>query len=177
MHQLLLALENLRIPTVLLWPNIDAGSDHISKAIRVFRDHRTPGWLRTLTNLTPENYLKVLANTACAIGNSSSFVRDASFLGTPVVLVGARQAGRETDSHVTRVPPIAADIIEAVQSQLRRGPYAPSVLYGDGQVSERIANVLATLKPYKQKRLAYSQEVISDKDMRFDRHGVTVSEL
>jgi UDP-hydrolysing UDP-N-acetyl-D-glucosamine 2-epimerase len=157
MHQLLLALEQLGMPTLLLWPNIDAGADHISKAIRVFRDDRTPGWLRTLTNLTPENYLKVLANAACAVGNSSSFVRDASFLGTPVVLVGMRQAGRETDSHVTQVQPIASDILEAVKVQLERGSYKPSALYGDGRVAERIADALAALKPYRQKQLAYER--------------------
>lgn len=157
MHQLLQALHELQMPTVLLWPNIDAGADHISKAIRLFRDRYGPGWLRTLTNLTPENYLKVLANTACAIGNSSSFVRDAGFLGTPVVLVGSRQDGRETDVHVTRVPPVDADIVEAAEAQLRHGRYAPSTLYGDGRVSERIADVLATLKPYTQKRLAYEE--------------------
>ncbi len=170
-HQLLVALEQLGMPTVLLWPNIDAGADHISKAIRVFRDHRTSGWLRTLTNLTPENYLKVLANAACAIGNSSSFVRDAGFLGTPVVLVGSRQDGRETDSHVTHVPPIAINILGAIQTQLRHGPYAPSVLYGDGQVSERIANVLASLNPYGQKILAYTKEPVSPNGDRLDVLG------
>lgn len=159
-HQLLLALEELQIPTILLWPNIDAGADHISKAIRIFRDHRAPGWLRTLTNLTPENYLKVLANAACAVGNSSSFVRDASFFGTPVVLVGTRQDGREMDAHVVRVPPIAPDIAEAVVAQLRHGHYPPSRLYGDGQVSERIAEGLASLKPYHQKKLAYEEQEI-----------------
>lgn len=157
MHQLLESLNELRMPTVLLWPNIDAGADHISKAIRLFRDRCAPGWLRTLTNLTPEDYLKVLANTACAIGNSSSFVRDAGFLGTPVVLVGNRQDGREMDVHVMRVPAVAADIVEAAIAQLRHGRYAPSTLYGDGQVSERIAEVIATLKPYTQKRLAYEE--------------------
>lgn len=157
MHQLLESLNELHMPTVLLWPNIDAGADHISKAIRLFRDRRAPDWLRTLTNLTPEDYLKVLANTACAIGNSSSFVRDAGFLGTPVVLVGNRQDGREMDVHVTRVPAVAAEIVEATIAQLRHGRYAPSTLYGDGQVSERIAEVLATLKPYTQKRLAYEE--------------------
>lgn len=160
MHQLLLSLEELQMPTVLLWPNIDAGADHISKTIRLFRDQHAPGWLRTLTNLTPENYLRVLANAACAIGNSSSFVRDASFFGTPVVLVGTRQDGRETDVHVTRVPPVAEEIAEAAVAQLRHGRYAPSTLYGDGQVAERIAEVVATLKPYKQKRLAYEERVI-----------------
>jgi UDP-hydrolysing UDP-N-acetyl-D-glucosamine 2-epimerase len=158
MHQLLLALETLRMPNVLLWPNIDAGADHISKTIRLFRDQRAPGWMRTVTNLTPEYYLKVLANAACAIGNSSSFVRDASFFGTPVVLVGTRQDGRERDVHVVRVPPVAEEIAEAALAQLRHGPYAPSALYGDGQVSERIAGMLATMKPYCQKRLAYGAD-------------------
>lgn len=155
MHQLLLALQEMQMPTVLLWPNIDAGADHISKAVRLFRDRCGPGWLRTLTNLTPENYLKVLANTACAIGNSSSFVRDAGFFGTPVVLVGNRQDGREMDAHVTRVSSVAPEIVDAVSVQLQHGRYAPSTLYGDGQVAERIADVIAGLKPYNQKKLAY----------------------
>lgn len=53
MEQVLDALDLLAMQTILLWPNIDAGSDHISKAIRVFRDRTKPNWLRTLTNLTP----------------------------------------------------------------------------------------------------------------------------
>lgn len=171
-HQLLLALGDLQMPTILLWPNIDAGSDHVSKVIRVFRDHRAPDWLRTLTNLTPENYLKVLASAACAIGNSSSFVRDASFLGTPVVLVGARQDGRETDLHVTRVAPVAADITDAVMAQLQHGPYARSQLYGDGHVSERIAEILAVLKPYTQKRLAYEAQGAFAHDAMAQPRGV-----
>ena len=101
MEALLAALNAVQCPTILLWPNIDAGSDHVSKAIRVWRDRLRPTWLRMLTNLAPELYLKVLARTACAVGNSSSFVRDASFFGTPVVLVGRRQDGREMDERVT----------------------------------------------------------------------------
>ncbi|MGE0760307.1 MAG: UDP-N-acetylglucosamine 2-epimerase, partial [Pirellulaceae bacterium] len=84
MSELLAALRILEQPTVLLWPNIDAGSNHVSKLIRQFRDQWQPDWLRTLNNHSPEEYLKVLANAACAIGNSSSFVRDAGYFGTPV---------------------------------------------------------------------------------------------
>jgi UDP-hydrolysing UDP-N-acetyl-D-glucosamine 2-epimerase len=154
-EELLNALSGLENQTILLWPNIDAGADHISKAIRVFRDQMKPPWLRTLTNLTPECYLKVLANTACAIGNSSSFVRDASFFGTPIVLVGSRQNGREIDEHVMPVPPTMAEMVAAVRTQLAHGRYIPSTLYGDGHVSERIADALARLTPYIQKRLYY----------------------
>jgi UDP-hydrolysing UDP-N-acetyl-D-glucosamine 2-epimerase len=155
MDALLQALHELKTPTVLLWPNIDAGSDHVSQAIRIFRDRARPTWLRTLINLSPEEYLKVLANAACAVGNSSSFVRDASYFGTPVVLVGNRQEGRETDAHVTRVSPVAETIAAAVRSQLRHGRYAPSKLYGDGRVSEQISEALARLDPYVQKRLHF----------------------
>jgi UDP-hydrolysing UDP-N-acetyl-D-glucosamine 2-epimerase len=155
MDEVLAALQWLETQTILLWPNIDAGADHISKAIRIMRDLKKPTWLRTITNLSPEDYLKVLANTSCAVGNSSSFVRDASYFGVPVVLVGNRQDGREIDDHVTPVAAVAGAIVEAVRKQLAHGPYPPSTLYGDGHVSERIADALVCLTPYIQKRLHY----------------------
>lgn len=155
MEEILEALRETGMQSILLWPNIDAGSDHVTKAIRVFRDHVKPDWLRTLINLSPENYLKILAGAACAVGNSSSFVRDASYFGTPVVLVGNRQDGRETDVHVKRVPPFAREIARCVKEQLEHGRYAVSALYGDGHVAERISAAMASLEPYVQKSLDY----------------------
>lgn len=155
METLLNVLDKVRIQTLMLWPNIDAGADRISKAIRTYRDLEDASWLRTTTNLSPEDYLKVLANAACAIGNSSSFVRDAGYFGTPVVLVGNRQNGRETDAHVTHVAAEADAIHEAIERQLARGRYPASRLYGDGHVSPRIADALAELVPYLQKRLTF----------------------
>src|SRR5262249_40139531 len=130
-------------------------------AIRVFRDRMEEPWMRVLTNLSPEVYMKVLARAACAVGNSSSFVRDASFFGTPIVLVGNRQAGREVSDHVTNVPRVEARILEGVRAQLEHGPYQPSVLYGDGHISERLAEALVRVQPYTQKRLAYIRETSS----------------
>jgi UDP-hydrolysing UDP-N-acetyl-D-glucosamine 2-epimerase len=164
MGAVLESLNRVAMQTILLWPNIDAGSGHVSKAIRSFRDQNRPVWLRTLINLMPEDYLRVLSSASCAIGNSSSFVRDASFFGTPVVLVGDRQDGRETDQHVTAVPPTQDKIEPAIRAQLVHGRYKPSTLYGDGFVAQRIAGALATLQPYVQKRLAYV-----DPGYEFDR--------
>jgi UDP-hydrolysing UDP-N-acetyl-D-glucosamine 2-epimerase len=155
MTELLLALEQIAMPTLLLWPNIDAGSDHISKQIRVFRDQHHTGWMRAITNLTPEDYLRVLARTHCAVGNSSSFVRDSSHFGTPVALVGHRQAGRETDVNVVRCEARHEEIEKTIRAQLAHGRYAPSTLYGDGNVSSRIASELSKVPLYVQKRLAY----------------------
>lgn len=158
MVQLMQALGDVKVQTLLLWPNIDAGSNHISKTIRVFRTLNESDWLRTIINLDPEEYMKVLSCAACAVGNSSSFVRDAGFFGTPVVLVGSRQDGREHGQHVLRVNPIKEQITDAILSQLANGRYSPSRLYGDGVVSERIAEALVNLDPYIQKQLFYVRE-------------------
>jgi UDP-N-acetylglucosamine 2-epimerase len=72
------------------------------------------------------------------------------------VLVGNRQNGREHDVHVTPVPVEQEAIAQAVKRQLDHGRYAPSTLYGDGHVAERIALALEQLTPYIQKRLAYT---------------------
>ena len=157
-RQFLESLDAVGMQCVLLWPNIDAGADHISKTIRQFRDMERPNWLRTITNLPPETYLQVLANAACAVGNSSSFARDAGYFGTPVVLVGGRQAGRETDEHVVFAAATEHEIVAAIGFQLAHGRYPPSTLYGDGFVAGRIAEALAKLEPYHQKRLHYVQE-------------------
>ncbi len=156
MEVLMAALDQLKVQSLILWPNIDAGADHISKVIRLKRLETETPWIRTLTNLTPDNYLKVLANAACAVGNSSSFVRDAGYFGTPIVLVGNRQNGREHDVHVQPVPVEQDAIVDAIRKQLAHGRFAPSTLYGDGNVSVRIAQKLETLVPYLQKRLAFA---------------------
>jgi UDP-hydrolysing UDP-N-acetyl-D-glucosamine 2-epimerase len=161
MERLLDALHELRIQTLMLWPNIDAGSDHISKAVRIFRDRAAPDWLRILTNLRPREFLLVLSRSACAVGNSSSFVRDASYFGTPIVLVGGRQKGRERGEHVTAVPVEKQRIVDAVRKQLAHGRYSRSTLYGDGSVAQRIAASLASLELYTQKQLHY-REVIEE---------------
>jgi len=157
--QLLHALEKFSIQTVWLWPNIDAGSDHVSKTLRSFRENRHVEWLRLIKNFPPEGYLRVLANAACAVGNSSSFVRDSSFFGTPVVLVGDRQQGREFAHNVLPALPVQDQIAEAVKKQLANGRYAPSDLYGSGHASPQIASQLAKVKPYIQKRLDYVSEM------------------
>lgn len=160
MEELLRAFQEIHMQTLLLWPNIDAGADHISKVIRVFRNTHQPSWLRTITNIAPEEYLRVLSNAACAVGNSSSFVRDASFFGTPVVLLGIRQEGREAEKSVICLSIFRSEeIIQAVRTQLKRGKYKPSNLYGDGHVSERIANCLAEIDPYLQKKISYVDEL------------------
>jgi UDP-hydrolysing UDP-N-acetyl-D-glucosamine 2-epimerase len=152
---LLDALSELAHPTVWLWPNIDAGADHISHTLRRYRERHGDRWIRFIKNFDPEAYLRTLGRAACAIGNSSSFVRDSSFFGTPVVLAGDRQQGREHGSNVVHAPLDKAALLDTIRRQVAHGPYAPETLYGDGHTAARIADRLAQVPLYIQKRLAF----------------------
>lgn len=159
--QLLAALEEMAHPTVWLWPNIDAGSDNISRLLREYREKNEAPWLRLIKNFPPEMYQRVLKNAALAIGNSSSFVRDSSFTGTPVVLVGDRQFGRESGPNVHNVRPKKRELMAAISRQLAHGPYAPQKLYGQKGAAQRIVEKIRELTPVKEKYLHY----IYDEDL------------
>lgn len=155
-RELLKALHQLRMSTVWLWPNIDAGADHISKILRLYRETEDDGaWLKLVKNFEPITFQKVLKKAACAVGNSSSFIRDSTFSGTPVVLVGDRQKGREYGENLKIVQPACDDILKGIRDQLKRGRYETSTLYGDGTAAGRIANKLAEVKIYTQKSLHF----------------------
>lgn len=154
-EQLISALHELAHPTIWIWPNVDAGADHISKALRVYREHNNASWLHLIKNLDPVSYQKTLKQATCAIGNSSSFIRDSTFSGTPVVLVGDRQLGREHGENLISCSPKAGDIVAAIRKQLESGRYPPSQLYGDGNASQKIVKELKAFQPYTQKRLHY----------------------
>ena len=150
-NELLDALNELKHPTVWLWPNIDAGSDKIAKKMRVFREHNNSDWLCFVKNLHPKEFQSALKSSVCAIGNSSSFVRDSSFYGTPVVLLGDRQNQRECADNVVNSKLTKKNILNSISSQLSSKRYKVSKLYGSGNTSQRIVKKLLTVKPKIQK--------------------------
>lgn len=140
---LLKTISKVNIPTVWLWPNIDAQSDIYSKEIRKHRENTPNGKISFATNFSPEVFQALLKNAACAIGNSSSFIRDTSFSGTPVVLIGNRQIGREISDNVISLDVFDEISIEnAIRKQMHVGRYKVSNLYGTGNASEKIVDVL-----------------------------------
>jgi UDP-hydrolysing UDP-N-acetyl-D-glucosamine 2-epimerase len=159
MEELLIALKASKKQIIIIWPNIDAGSDGISQAIRRFRENNYQVPLHAYKNFEPQEYILLLKNTSCAVGNSSSFIRDASFFGTPVVLVGSRQDGREWCDSVKRVEPEHDDILKAINFQVHHGRYSESDIYGHPGASRLIVNKIKELKPYSQKRLSYTESL------------------
>jgi UDP-hydrolysing UDP-N-acetyl-D-glucosamine 2-epimerase len=150
------AIRELNKPTVWLWPNVDAGSDEVSAEIRRFREQNPCcPYLHFFKNFSPEDYVKVLANCRCIVGNSSSGIREGALLGTPCVNVGSRQQGRERGCNVIDVGYNRREILNAIRRQLDHGRYQPDYRFGDGHAGERIAQYLATVQPTLQKRITY----------------------
>jgi UDP-hydrolysing UDP-N-acetyl-D-glucosamine 2-epimerase len=140
------AIKRIAMPTIWLWPNIDAGTDAISHELRRFREVEKPNWLRMHRNFSVEDYARLMNSCACFVGNSSSALREGAFLGTPSVNIGTRQSNRERGSNVIDVD-IDADAIEdAIQKQLAHGRYSHDPLFGDGHASIRIAEILAKVE-------------------------------
>lgn len=154
-EQTLNALNALKMPTILLWPNIDAGSDDVSKGIRTFREKHEAKWLYAFINLPTTVYIHLMNTTACLIGNSSSGIREGAFIGTPVLNIGTRQNSRMHASNVLNVEYDSNAIIAGINHQLKHGRYQRSTIYGDGSPGTRIVKILAEADPPIQKRIVY----------------------
>lgn len=150
------AVARLDMQTVWLWPNVDAGSDDVSKGIRRFREKNDPKKMHFYINFAVEDYARLINNALCLVGNSSSALREGAFLGIPAVNIGTRQAGREHGPNVVHVNYNSSEIQEAIRRQIEAGRYEPSYMFGDGKAGPRIADVLANCNVRLQKRLCYS---------------------
>jgi UDP-N-acetylglucosamine 2-epimerase len=148
-------VRDTRMPALWFWPNVDAGADGTSSGIRMFREVEQPDNIRFFKNMIPADFLRLLYNCKCLIGNSSVGIRECSFLGVPVVNIGSRQAGRDRGANVIDVPYARDEIASAIQHHARNGRYARDPLYGDGRAGDRIAQCLESIEPLIEKRLTY----------------------
>ncbi|MFQ5943779.1 MAG: UDP-N-acetylglucosamine 2-epimerase [Anaerolineales bacterium] len=149
------AVESVDLPAIIFWPNADAGSDDIARGIRKFREHHDDSRLHFFKNLPTEDYVRVLMQASCLVGNSSSAIREGAFIGTPAVNIGSRQDMRQRGKNVKDVPHDRKAIADAIREQARHGPYPSEAIYGDGHAGERIAEILAHCRINRQKRMTY----------------------
>lgn len=137
------ATAGLNLPVLWFWPNVDAGADGSSKGIRSFRENGRDTNFHFFKNMAPADFLRLLLNSRCLVGNSSVGIREAAYLGIPVVDIGSRQNGRECGRNVLRVGYDRQAIQNAVRQQIAHGFYPPDPIYGDGKAGKKIADVLA----------------------------------
>lgn len=137
------AVDKKNIPVLTFWPNVDAGSDATSKAIRHMRERSSLHNFRFIKNLESSAFLKLLSLSKCLIGNSSAGIRECSILGVPVVNIGSRQCDRERGENVLDVGWSSGPIFKALERQCNTPHFPPSFIYGDGLAGQRIADLLS----------------------------------
>ncbi len=148
-------IDRLGMPAFWFWPNVDAGSDGTSGGIRAYREIQQPRQIHFFKNMEPHDFLKLIHNARCLVGNSSVGIRESSFLGVPVVNIGSRQQGRDQGDNVVNVDYDEAAITQAIHRQLANGRYPSQPIYGDGTAGKRIARLLSQVPLTVEKHLTY----------------------
>lgn len=129
------ALESINIHKIWVNPNFDAGSKEMLKEIHKHN-------FEFVKDLPPEEYYRLLANCECAVGNSSSFIKEGAFIGTKAVIVGNRQKNREHHKNVIFSQNTTDDIKYRINLQLKAFNPLPSTMFGDGATSRKIVDYL-----------------------------------
>ena len=155
-EQTINALKLVDIPILWFWPNIDAGADGVSGEIRTFRESENTENFHFFKNMKGDDFLKLLVNSKCLIGNSSVGIRECSFLGVPVVNIGTRQNKRERGKNVIDVNNDSTKIFDAIDKILK-GNFSveSSNIYGNGNSGNNIAKILAEVPLLFHKTIMY----------------------
>jgi len=154
-EETLRAVSELNIPTFWFWPNVDAGSDGTSNGIRGYRENNDTSNIHFFKNMEPDDFLRLIINSKCLVGNSSVGIRESAFLGVPVVNIGSRQNRRQRASGVVDCEYSKNEIKSSIESQLKIARYDSEYIYGDGYAGKKIANILANSNLTFHKTIEY----------------------
>jgi UDP-N-acetylglucosamine 2-epimerase (non-hydrolysing)/GDP/UDP-N,N'-diacetylbacillosamine 2-epimerase (hydrolysing) len=133
---------------VWIYPNSDFGFRDILAIIERQRSHDR---IVAVPNLDREDYLTVLANAACLVGNSSSGLLEAPTFRIPVVNIGNRQRGRPQALNIVNTSYDPADIERAIRFVLTDAKFRDDCSravnpFGDGKSAERIVGILRDIR-------------------------------
>ncbi|XP_029621999.1 bifunctional UDP-N-acetylglucosamine 2-epimerase/N-acetylmannosamine kinase isoform X4 [Salmo trutta] len=139
------ALISFNKRTLVLFPNIDAGSKEMVRVMRKKGVEQHPNF-RAVKHVPFEQFIQLVCHAGAMIGNSSCGVREAGAFGTPVINLGSRQTGRETGENVLHVRDADTQnkIYHALELQFGKR-YPCSKIYGDGNAVPRILKFLQTI--------------------------------
>lgn len=99
----------------------------------------------TTEEYSPKEFIHLMDNALCVVGNSSAICKEASILGTPCVLVGHRQEGRLVGHNVKRVQYDYEEIRNMTIFQMNHEKYEPDHVYYKENTEELISNKIDEL--------------------------------
>lgn len=154
-EETLKAINQLNMPTLWFWPNVDAGADGTTTGIRAFREYHSLEKVHFFKNMEGVDFLVLLNSAKALIGNSSVGIRECAYLGVPVINIGSRQNKRDRGYNVIDVDYNKEEIITAIQTILKNGKVEVSDVYGGGNSGVVIAELLEKLPLQFHKTITY----------------------
>ncbi|MDO8607463.1 MAG: UDP-N-acetylglucosamine 2-epimerase [Phaeospirillum sp.] len=138
--------------------NADPGFDAVARAVDHWR-RRRPGQVRAVASLGQTLYAAAMGGAEAVVGNSSSGIIEAPFLGTPTVNLGIRQRGRVRAASVIDCgetePEIRAALAKALDPAFRAEAAKAAYPFGTPGAAHRVVEVLKStplegllLKPF-----------------------------
>jgi len=142
------AIVQIGYPTVLIYPNSDAGGRRMIEVIKEFEKYP---FIKTFKSLPHKEYLSLMKVASVMVGNSSSGIIEAPSLGLPVVNIGIRQEGRERGKNVIEVEHNKQEIVNGIEKSLTDKGFLAEVKkcespYGDGKTAPRIVEILSKVE-------------------------------
>lgn len=136
----LLTLSNAEI--ILTYANADLGGCNMNlyyEEVGLRHDN-----VHVYKSLGQLRYNSMMAECWCVVGNSSSGIVEAPFIGKPVVNIGNRQKGRYMSPNIINVPTYENNEITEALAKVDTYLVAPDFYWGDGNVSGKIIKYLKT---------------------------------
>jgi GDP/UDP-N,N'-diacetylbacillosamine 2-epimerase (hydrolysing) len=127
------------IQVLILLPNSDSGSSLIKESIKSYEDKEK---IHIITHAKRLEFLSLSSHAEVLIGNSSSGIIEAASLGIPVLNIGDRQKYRERNDNTIDVGVSEIEIEIGLNKALKMNKSYYKNIYGDGNSSFRIINVL-----------------------------------
>lgn len=148
MKETMEAVKALKIPAIVIYPNIDSGGRQVIKAIKEYE--KLP-FIHTYENINRDVFMSLLSSVSIIIGNSSCGILEAPSFKLPAINIGNRQRGRMQASNVINVDYDRGRIKSAIESALYDKGFIRKLRkcvspYGDGHSSERIRDILEKLE-------------------------------
>ena len=89
------------------------------------------------------NYARIVEGANLVIGNSSSLIREAPFIGTKSVIIGERQRGRKRPGSVKQCRLDRNEMITTIGESLKEKFNGKNrYMYGDGETSKKAAEFI-----------------------------------
>ncbi len=154
-NETLHAVNEIGLPVLWFWPNVDAGADGTSSGIRTFREVYNPKQIHFFKNMEGKDFLKILLASKCLIGNSSVGIRECSFLGVPVINIGSRQNKRERGRNIIDVKYDKDQIKKAIEYWLLNPRPSQSFVYGGGNAGKQMADLLSKIELRFSKTISF----------------------